>query len=165
MKIFSIIIFMLFSCSRPSTKVYEVHKLPNAPQPVGNYLTYNQSGKLIFINQIALDQGMIKTPGKIDVEVSREDAKAATRQTMLNVLAVLKQALDGDLTKVKKCVQISGHFNTKDDFKDHALILNEASQILVDVFGEAGKHTRGAFGSSSLPLNSPVEIQAIFEIW
>jgi NAD(P)H dehydrogenase (quinone) len=69
------------------------------------------------------------------------------------------------LSKVKKCVQITGHFNTTPDFKDQALVLNEASQILVDDFGEAGKHTRDAFGAASLPLNSPVEIQAIFEVW
>jgi len=159
------LLLIFLSCSHQSTKVSLNHELPPVPLPVGNYLTYNQSGKLIFINQIALEQGKIKTPGKINVEVSMDEAKAATRQATLNVLAVLRQAVDGDLTRVKKCVQISGYFNTNGDFKDHALVLNEASQILVDVFGEAGKHTRGAFGASSLPLNSPVEIQAIFEVW
>lgn len=165
MKLLIPLFLIIISCSHQKTKVTLKHELPPAPAPVGNYLTYNQSGKLIFINQIALDQGKIKTPGKINVDVSMDEAKAATRQATLNVLAVLKQSVGGDLTKVKKCVQISGHFNTTGDFKDHALVLNEASQILVDVFGEAGKHTRGAFGASSLPLNSPVEIQAIFEVW
>lgn len=151
-------------CALNKTIVNPV-ELPLAPKAVGNYLTANKAGSFIYINQIALKDNTVLHPGKIDQGISIDQAKEATRQTILNVLSVLQESLDGDLTRVKKCVQISGFFNTKDDFTQHALILNEASQIIIDVFGEAGKHTRGAFGSSSLPLNSSVEIQAIFELW
>jgi NAD(P)H dehydrogenase (quinone) len=157
---------MNLSCSHHRTQVNLTKTtLPNAPRPVGNYQTFQKAGNLIFINQIALKEGKIVKSGRIEKEVSFEEARVATRQTTLNILAVLSDALDGDLSGVRQCVQISGHFNTAENFEAHAVLLNEASQILVDVFGEAGKHTRAAFGASSLPLNSPVEIQAIFEIW
>lgn len=161
-------LFLTFSCAHKKEKT-SVNltgiELPSAPKAVGNYQTYSISKKWVYINQIALVNGKIVTPGKIGQEVSMDQAKEATYRSTLNVLAVLKEATGGDLSKVKKCVQISGHFNTGPNFTEHALVLNEASNLLVQVFGEAGKHTRGAFGAASLPLNSPVEIQAIFELW
>jgi NAD(P)H dehydrogenase (quinone) len=138
--------------------------LPEAPRAVGNYQTYAISGNLIFINQIALHEGRIVKSGTVDKELSPEEAKAATRQAMLNVLAVLNSALKANSKEVIRCVQLSGHFLSTPDFKQHAALLDEASKLVVDVLGEQGVHTRGAFGASSLPLGSPVEIQAIFEI-
>ena len=90
--------------------------------------------------------------------------KEATELTMLNVISVLNEAVDGDLNRVKRCVQLTGIFNTKDDYTKHADLMNAASNLTVEIFGEKGKHTRGTLGASSLPVNSSVEIQAIFEI-
>lgn len=83
---------------------------------------------------------------------------------MSNVLAVLQQATGGDLSRVKQVVQLTGFFNTIAGFKNHASLMNEASDLVVSVFGDAGKHTRAIVGAASLPLNSVVEIQAVFEV-
>lgn len=138
--------------------------LPNAPKPVGNYSPFVRSGNLVFINQVALRDGKILHPGKLGVSVNEDQVKEATGQTMLNVIAVLKDAVNGDLDKVKKVVQLTGIFNTKDDYTKHADLMNAASDLAVEVFGEKGKHARATLGASSLPVNSSVEIQAIFEV-
>ncbi|MCL1675153.1 Atu1372/SO_1960 family protein [Elizabethkingia meningoseptica] len=138
--------------------------LPTAPNPVGNYTPFARSGNLVFINQVALKDGKILYPGKIGIDITEEQAKEATRQTMLNVIAVLKNATGGDLNRVKHCVQLTGFFNTKEGYTKHADLMNPASNLTAEIFGEKGKHARGTMGSSSLPLNSPVEIQAVFEI-
>lgn len=138
--------------------------LPTAPNPVGNYTPFARSGNLVFINQVALKDGKILYPGKVGIDITEEQAKEATRQTMLNVIAVLKNATGGDLNRVKHCVQLTGFFNTKEGYTKHADLMNPASNLTAEIFGEKGKHARGTMGSSSLPLNSPVEIQAVFEI-
>lgn len=139
-------------------------KLPNPPAPVGNYSPYKIVGKMVYINQVALKDGKIEHPGVIAKDVSLDEAKEATRQAMLNVLAVLKQAAGGDLDNVKQVVQLTGIFNAAPGFTDHALLMNEASNLAVDLFAESGKHTRATFGVATMPVNSPVEIQAIFEL-
>lgn len=139
-------------------------ELPQAPAPVGNYKPYRISGNQVFINQVALIDGKIAHPGIIGTDLSQEQAKEATRQTMLNVLSVLKQATGGDLNRVRQAVQLTGFFNTAAGYAKHAELMNEASNLLVEIMGEPGMHTRGTVGASSLPLNSPVEIQAIFEL-
>lgn len=138
--------------------------LPNVPKPAGNYQPFVRSENLVFINQVALKDGKILYPGKLGVSVDENQVKEATKQTMLNVLAVLKDAVNGDLDKVKKVVQLTGIFNTKDDYTKHADLMNVASNLAVDVFGDKGKHARATFGASSVPVNSSVEIQAIFEV-
>ena len=138
--------------------------LPNVPKPAGNYQPFVRSGNLVFINQVALKDGKILYPGKLGVSVDEDQVKEATKQTMLNVLAVLKDAVNGDLDKVKKVVQLTGIFNTKDDYTKHADLMNVASDLAVEVFAEKGKHARATFGASSVPVNSSVEIQALFEV-
>ncbi|UFH32839.1 NAD(P)H-dependent oxidoreductase [Chryseobacterium sp. C-71] len=138
--------------------------LPSVPKPAGNYQPFVRSGNLVFINQVALKDGKILHPGKLEVSVDENQVKEATKQTMLNVLAVLKEAVNGDLDKVKKVVQLTGIFNTKNDYTKHADLMNVASDLAVDVFGEKGKHARATLGASSIPVNSSVEIQAIFEV-
>jgi NAD(P)H dehydrogenase (quinone) len=138
--------------------------LPKAPAPVGNYKPYRISGKQVFINQIALNNGKVDHPGLIEKEVTEEQAKLATRQTLLNVLAVLKEATGGDLDQVKQAVQLTGYFYTSAGYTKHAVLMNEASNLLVKIFGEKGMHTRATVGASSLPMNSAVEIQAVFEL-
>lgn len=138
--------------------------LPDAPAPVGNYKPFKIVGNQVFINQIALKAGKLEHPGMIEKEVTEEQAKLATRQTLLNVLAVLKQAAGGDLDRVKQGVQLTGFFYTPAGYTKHAVLMNEASNLLVEIFGEAGMHTRATVGASSLPMNSSVEIQAVFEL-
>lgn len=138
--------------------------LPAAPAPVGNYTPFARAGNLVFINQVALKDGKILHPGKVGAEITEAEAGEATRQTMLNVIAVLKNAVGGDLNKVKHCVQLTGFFNTKDDYTKHATLMNPASDIMVEIFGEKGKHARATVGAASLPINSAVEIQAVFEV-
>ncbi len=138
--------------------------LPQVPKPAGNYQPYVRSGNLVFINQVALKDGKIVNPGKLGTALNEQQVKEATKVTMLNVLAVLREAVGGDLNKVKQCVQLTGIFNTPDDYAKHADLMNIASDLTVEVFGEKGKHARGTLGVSSLPVNSSVEIQAVFEV-
>ncbi|MDX5435690.1 MAG: hypothetical protein LPK03_00745, partial [Pontibacter sp.] len=139
-------------------------QLPVLPQPVGNYVPFTRSGNLVFINQVALKEGKVLHPGVIEQDLTTEQAKEATRQTMLNVLAVLKSATNGDLSRVKQVVQLTGFLNTPTGYTQHAVLMNVASDLAVAVFGEKGKHARAALGVSSIPVNSPVEIQAVFEV-
>ncbi|MEN7548020.1 Atu1372/SO_1960 family protein [Rapidithrix thailandica] len=164
-----------FSQKRPSKKdssqtdVHAVLKakqieLPKVPEPAGNYQPFVRTGNLVFINQVALKNGKIVHPGKLGKGLTEEQVQEATRVAILNVLSVLKDAVDGDLNRVKKCVQLTGIFNTKDDYTQHAALMNVASNLLVDIFGEKGRHARATYGASSIPVNSSVEIQAVFEI-
>ncbi|GAA3737376.1 hypothetical protein GCM10022422_20810 [Flavobacterium ginsengisoli] len=138
--------------------------LPQVPKPAGNYQPYVRTGNLIFINQVALKDGKILNPGRLGLNVDEQQVKDATEQTMLNVISVLNGAVDGDLNRVKRCVQLTGIFNTKDDYTKHADLMNVASNLTAEIFGEKGKHARATFGASSIPVNSSVEIQAVFEV-
>lgn len=138
--------------------------LPKAPAPAGNYKPFVRSGNLIFINQVALKDGKIFNGGKLGVDIDEQQIKEATKVTMMNVLSVLNEAVGGDLSKVKQCVQLTGIFNTKEDYTNHAGLMNVASDLVVEIFGDKGKHARATLGASSIPVNSSVEIQAIFEV-
>ena len=138
--------------------------LPDMPKPAGNYQPYVRSGNLVFINQYALKDGKLLNPGQVGKDVSELEVKEATRTTMINVLAVLKDAVGGDLNRVARCVQLTGIFNAPTGYSKHADLMNTASDLMVEVFGEKGKHARATLGASSLPGNTSVEIQAIFEI-
>ncbi|MCR4031091.1 MULTISPECIES: Atu1372/SO_1960 family protein [Flavobacterium] len=138
--------------------------LPQVPKPAGNYMPYVRTGNLVFINQVALKNGKILNPGKLGLNVDEQQVKEATELTMLNVISVLNEAVDGDLNRVKRCVQLTGIFNAKDDYTKHADLMNVASNLTVEIFGEKGKHARATFGASSIPVNSSVEIQAVFEV-
>ncbi|TDS09811.1 NAD(P)H dehydrogenase (quinone) [Sphingobacterium paludis] len=138
--------------------------LPALPKAVGNYELFVRSGNLVFINQVALKDGKIFNPGKVGIDVTEEQVKEATKVTMLNIIAILKEATGGDLNRVKRCVQLIGTFNTNDTYTNHAALMNAASDLTVEIFGEKGKHTRNTSGAYSLPVGSSVGIQAIFEI-
>lgn len=139
-------------------------QLPTLPKAVGNYELFVRSGNLIYINQVALKDGKIFNPGKVGIEVTEEQVKEATRTTMLNIIAILKEATGGDLNSVKQCVQLIGTFNTTENYTNHAALMNAASDLTVEIFGDKGKHTRNTLGAYSLPLGSSVGIQAIFEV-
>jgi len=139
-------------------------EIPNAPDPVGNYLPFVKSGNLIFISgQLPIDTNGKIIEGKIGLDLDVKNAEIATKIATLNVLGQLKKAL-GNLNLIKKCIKITGYYNCTKDFKDHPKILNTASNLIVELLGEKGKHTRVVVGVNSLPLNAAVEIETIFEI-
>ena len=139
--------------------------LPNAPDPVGAYVAFKKINNLLFISgqlPISKDGEMIK--GKIGNDLTLEDGQKASKLCVINILAQVKKALNGDLNKVKSCVKITGFVNSTDDFKDQPKVINPASETLSAVFGSGGKHARAAISSNSLPLGAAVEIDAIFEL-
>ena len=140
-------------------------ELPNAPDPVGAYVAFKKIGNLLFISgqlPISKDGKIIK--GKIGAGLNLEDGQSASKLCVINILAQVKKALNGDLNKVKNCVKITGFVNSIDDFKDQPKEINPASETLSSVFGINGKHARAAISTNSLPLGAAVEIDAIFEI-
>ena len=149
-----------------SEKLKELNiDLPNAPDPVGAYVAFKKINNLLFISgqlPISKDGKMIK--GKIGNDLTLEDGQKASKLCVINILAQVKKALDGDLNKVKSCVKITGFVNSTDDFKDQPKVINPASETLSAVFGDNGKHARAAISSNSLPLGAAVEIDAIFEL-
>ena len=139
-------------------------QIPTAPSPVGNYLAFRISGNKIYISgQLPIDKNGIMIKGKIGNELTEEDGKKAALLCMLNSIGHLKNAIK-DLDKVKSCIKINGYINSENNFKNHPSLLNSASDLLVKIFGEKGKHARAVVGVSSLPLNAAVEIETIFEI-
>ena len=140
-------------------------ELPNAPDPVGSYVAFKKVGNLLFISgqlPISNDGKIIK--GKIGKDLTLEDGQRASKLCVINILAQVKKALNGDIDKVKNCIKITGFVNSSDDFKDQPKVINPASETLSKLFGDKGKHTRAAISANSLPLGAAVEIDAIFEI-
>ena len=140
-------------------------ELPNAPDPVGAYVAFKKIGNLLFISgqlPISSDGKIIK--GKIGADLNLEDGQKASKLCVINILAQVKKALNGDLNKVKNCIKITGFVNSSEDFTDQPKVINPASEILSKTFGDNGKHSRAAISANSLPLGAAVEIDAIFEI-
>ena len=140
-------------------------ELPNAPDPVGAYVAFKKVNNLLFISgqlPISNDGKMIK--GQIGKDLTLDDGKKASKLCVINILAQVKKALNGDLNNIKNCVKITGFVNSTDDFKDQPKVINPASETLSAVFGDKGKHARVAISANSLPLGAAVEIDAIFEI-
>jgi enamine deaminase RidA (YjgF/YER057c/UK114 family) len=140
-------------------------ELPSMPSPVANYVPYKVSGNLAYIaGQIPMEAGVLLSPGKVPSQVSVERARQAATQCCLNILAALKEACDGDLDRVSACLRLEGFVACDDDFTNQPTIINAASDLIVEIFGERGKHTRIAVGANTLPLNACVEISAVFSI-
>ena len=140
-------------------------KLPEAPSPVGAYVAYKKVKNLLFISgqlPIGSDGKIIK--GKIGKDLSLEDGQRASRLCVINILAQAKKSTNGDLSKIKNCIKITGYVNSSDDFIDQPKVINPASETLTSVFGDGGKHARAAVSTNSLPLGAAVEIDAIFEV-
>ena len=138
--------------------------LPDLPQPVANYVPFTISGNLLFVSgqgPRTTDQKFMT--GKVGRDVTLEEAYAHARLVGISLLAVVRHAL-GELSKVRRVVKLTGFVNALDNFRDQPKVINGCSDLLVDVFGEVGRHARSAVGVSSLPENITVEIEAIFEI-
>jgi enamine deaminase RidA (YjgF/YER057c/UK114 family) len=135
--------------------------IPIPPEPVGSYLPVVLSGKLAFVaGQVPTEGKQVKFRGKVDsIEIGQEAARLCT----INALAQLKSSL-GSLDRIKRVIKVTGFVNSDPSFADHAKVINGASDLLVNIFGEKGKHARSAIGVSSLPLNSTVELEFIVEV-
>lgn len=139
--------------------------LPTPAKPVANYVPWVRSGNLVFISgQGPLSDGNILYQGRLPDTVSIEDGQKSARLCAVNVIAQLREALGGDLDRVTRVVKLVGFVNAAPDFADHPKIINGASDLMVEVFGDKGRHARSAVGSPSLPFNISVEVEAIIEV-
>lgn len=140
-------------------------KLPEAAAPAANYVPWMVSGNLVFVaGQITLLDGELRYQGKVGDAFTVEEGYAAARLCGLNIIAQVKAACGGDLDRVVRVVRLGGFVNAGSDFHDQPKVINGASDLMVEVFGDRGHHARAAVGCSSLPLNVATEVEAIFEI-
>ena len=140
-------------------------ELAEPAAPVANYVGYVISGNLVFVSgQVTLEDGEFKYVGKVGETYSIEEGAAAARLCGINILAQVKHACGGDLDRVKRVVKLGGFVNAPVDFTQHPQVINGCSDLMVEVFGDAGKHARFAMGAGSLPLNVAVEVDAVVEI-
>ena len=139
--------------------------LPTPAAPVANYVPYNVTGNLVVVSgQIPLREGKIAFAGKVGAGVSMEDGRAAARLCFINLVAQVKAACGGDLDRVTRVVRLGGFIAAGPDFTQHAVVMNGASDLAVEVFGEAGRHARTTIGVPSLPGDAAVEVEGMFEI-
>jgi enamine deaminase RidA (YjgF/YER057c/UK114 family) len=139
-------------------------ELPSTNAPAGNYVPALLVGDLVFVSgQTCRSNGQMVHAGKLGLELSVERGIEAARLCGLNVLAQLRLAC-GSLDRVKRCVKLTVFVNASPDFQEHARVANGASDLMVEVFGEAGRHVRSAVGCTSLPGQSAVEIEAVFQV-
>jgi enamine deaminase RidA (YjgF/YER057c/UK114 family) len=140
-------------------------ELPNANPPAANYVPYTRVGNLVFVSgQTARWDGVMKIAGKVGADLTIEQGIEAAKICVMNVLCQAKNACGGDLQKIKQIVKLNVYVNATEDFKEHPKVANGASDFLIAVFGDSGRHGRAAIGCASLPGNSAVEIEGVFEI-
>ena len=149
----------------PEEKLAELGlTLPPAPKPVGAYVPAVRTGNLVFVSgQLPMRDGALIATGHVGREVALEAAQACARQAALNALAVVAAEIGG-LAKVSRIVRITGHVASAPGFTDQAKVLNAASELLAQAFGESGRHSRAALGAAELPLGAPVELEMIVEV-
>ena len=138
-------------------------QLPAVPAPVAAYVNCVRSGNLLFLSGGLPIEGERKIIGKVPTDVSVDEAKEGARMIILNRLAVIQEEI-GSLDKVVRIVALNGFVNSAPDFYGHPQVVNGASELLVELFGEKGKHFRTALGAAALPLNVAVEINLIVEV-
>jgi len=139
--------------------------LPEPMPPAANYVPWTLAGNLLHIaGQGPVENGVIKCTGHVDAEVALETAIEAAWLTGLNILAQVMDALDGDLDRVVRVVKLGGFVQCTPEFTDMPKVINGASDLMVEVFGDAGRHARFAVGAPALPFSTSVEIDGIFEI-
>jgi enamine deaminase RidA (YjgF/YER057c/UK114 family) len=140
-------------------------ELPQATAPIANYVPFTVSGNIVVVSgQVSVRSGKAEFVGKLGARISIPDGQQAARLCGLNVLAHLKVAAGGDLDRVKRVLRLGGFVNCTPEFTDMPQVVNGASDLMVQVFGDAGKHARAAVGVASLPLGVAVEVEAMFEI-
>jgi len=138
-------------------------KLPNPPTPAGSYIPVVKVGNLLYISgQIPMEDGKVLFTGKVSDD-NLETAQKSAKMCAINILAQIKREV-GSLEKVSKIIRLSGFVNSSSEFYQHPKVINAASDLLFEIFGEKGKHSRIAVGVASLPLNSMTEIDAIIQV-
>jgi enamine deaminase RidA (YjgF/YER057c/UK114 family) len=149
----------------PEDKLKELGiKLPETPKPLGSYVPSVQTGNVFYLSGILpLINGKLIRTGRVGESVSLDEAREDAKTATINALSVLKSNI-GNLDKVKRCIKIIGYIASAPDFTEQPKVLNAASDLIFEVFGEAGRHARAAVGVNVLPLNSTVEIEFIFEV-
>jgi enamine deaminase RidA (YjgF/YER057c/UK114 family) len=141
------------------------YELPGAPAPAANYVPYVVSGGHIYVaGQVPFVDGKPAFLGRLGEDVALEKGVEAARVCGLNILAQANEAVGGDWSKIKRLVKLGGFVNCTADFTDHPKVINGASDLMVAVMGDAGRHARFAVGAPSLPLGVAVEVDAIFEL-
>ena len=139
--------------------------IPEPVVPVANFVQYVITNSLVYISgQVPMREGRVTFAGKLGIDFSIEQGQQAARDCALSVLALIRDACGGDLDKVVRCVRLGGFINCTPEFTDQPKVMNGASDLMVAVLGERGRHARAAVGVSSLPLGAAVEVDAIFEI-
>ena len=149
----------------PEEKLKELGlELPVAPKPLGAYVPCIQTGNLLFLSGILpLVNGKLLRQGCVGKDISLDDARNDAKTVTLNALSIVKSYI-GSLDKVKQCVRITGYVASASLFTEQPKVLNAASDLLFEIFGEIGRHSRSAIGVNTLPLNAPLEIDFIFEV-
>ena len=139
--------------------------LPEAKPPVGSYVATKIVGNLLYISgQISISENGDLIKGKVGMDLSVDDGYKAAERCGLSIISQAKVACNGDLSKIKSCVKLTGFVNSTDNFTDQPKVINGASDLIASVFGDAGMHTRAAVSANSLPLGVSVEVDAIFEL-
>ena len=139
-------------------------ELPAAPKPVGVYIPAVRTGNLVFVSgQLPTKDGRLMATGHVGAEVSLQEAQDCARQAALNALAVVAAEVGG-LANVARIVRLTGHVASAPGFTDQALVMNAASELVGEAFGDAGRHSRAALGAAELPLGAPVELEMIVEV-
>ena len=140
-------------------------ELPEAKAPVGSYVATKILGKLLYVSgQISINSNGKLIKGKVGKDLTSDDAYKAAEWCGLSIVAQVKKTCDGDLSKVKSCINLTGFVNSTEDFTEQPKVINGASDLIASIFGEAGMHTRAAISTNSLPLGVSVEVDAIFEL-
>ena len=139
--------------------------LPEAKAPVGNYVATKITGKLLFISgQISINENGELIKGKVGKDLDTDAGYNAARRCALSIVAQVKKACNNDLSKIKSCIKLTGFVNSTDDFVEQPKVINGASDLIAEIFGDAVMHTRAAVSTNSLPLGVSVEVDAIFEL-
>ena len=139
-------------------------ELPPAPCPVGSYVPACQAGDLVFVSGVLpFQEGKILQPGKVGRELTVAQGAANARMAAINALAILQQEV-ADLSRIKRIVRLTGHVASAEGFVDQPAVINGASDFLVEVFGDRGRHARLALGAFELPLYAPIELELIVQV-
>ena len=140
-------------------------KFPEAKSPVGNYVATKLVGNLLYVSgQVSINSNGELIKGKVGKDLNTDEAYKAAERCGLSIISQVKKACDGDLSKVKSCIKLTGFVNSTDDYTEQPKVINGASDLIVSIFGDAGMHTRAAVSTNSLPLGVSVEVDAIFEL-
>ena len=147
-------------------KIRELNiNLPEAKPPVGSYVATKIADNLLYISgQISISENGELIKGKVGKDLSVDDGYKAAERCGLSIISQAKVACNGDLSKIKSCVKLTGFVNSIDNFTEQPKVINGASDLIAKVFGDAGMHTRAAVSTNSLPLGVSVEVDAIFEL-